>query len=156
MTKIVVVSDNHGDKKGIEEIEKRHFDADWFIHCGDAVMEEELLANFVVVKGNNDYDTSFPEKQIVEMKGIKALVLHGHQYPGLSFFGKSKLVEEAKREECGIVFYGHTHVFDNSQEGGIWFVNPGSLSYNRDRSNPSYAIVTINDGCIQVERKDYI
>ena len=54
-------------------------------------------------------------------------------------------IEAAKEEGCDIVFYGHTHSFYNNVVDDVYFVNPGSTFYNRDMSDPCYAIVNIDD-----------
>ncbi len=152
--KIVVVSDNHGNEKSLKDIKQMHPDASYFIHCGDALVSESALDGYIVVNGNNDYELSFPYERILEIDSLKILVTHGHFF--ISYFGKKKLIEHAKKLNCDLVLYGHTHLFDHSIEEGIHFINPGSLVRNRDGSAPSYAIIELNNTTLSVDRKDYI
>ena len=42
--------------------------------------------------------------------------------------------------EGDILFYGHTHVPDFSRRGGVWYVNPGSVSIPKENSPHSYLL----------------
>ena len=39
-----------------------------------------------------------------------------------------------------VLFYGHTHVPDFSDHGGVWWVNPGSVSIPKNGSRRSYIL----------------
>lgn len=152
--KIIVVSDNHGDYTSLLKIREAHSDADLFVHCGDALCDEEFLEGYLSVNGNNDYSLDFPYERIIDIEGFKTLVLHGHPY--LSFYGKQRLIDHAYAKGCSLVLFGHTHVFEWDIVNQVHFINPGSLSHNRDGTLPSYAIIEIENGILSVERKDYI
>ncbi|NMB18440.1 MAG: metallophosphoesterase [Erysipelothrix sp.] len=136
--KIVVCGDNHGLISPLEEILNKHPDADAYIHCGDSELPPEYLERFHAVTGNNDYFYKYPEYLIVDVKGIKIYVTHGHQYYGDRVDGLSST---AVNHHCDIACYGHTHVFDERYAKGVLCLNPGSLRYNRDGTNPSYAVI---------------
>lgn len=141
--KIVVVSDNHGKRRELEDIRRKydHFDA--FIHCGDSEMTQDELRGWVSVRGNNDYYVDLPDATVVKVKDYNILVTHSHL---VSYFRRTeRLVEMAQANQCQMVCFGHTHVFVDEVVEGIQLVNPGSIWYNRDRSNPCYALVEIND-----------
>lgn len=151
--KVVIVSDNHGKIECLKQIINKHQDADAFIHCGDSELPSEYLDKFVVVKGNNDYFTNYPELKIIEFGKHRILLTHGHQY----FFQtlQQQLAEKAIRHGCDIVCYGHTHVFNHAVIEGITLINPGSLFRNRDGSKIGYALMVINEDQIEVQRIDY-
>ena len=147
---IVLCSDNHGDRKSLDIILARHPGADLYLHCGDSEFSKDMLMPFASVRGNNDYDYSFPKYRVVETKHHNIYITHGNLY----YSNISELTKAAKKEDCDVVFYGHTHSFLNLQNGDVHLVNPGSTFYNRDMSDPCYAIVNFDDetGEISVER----
>ena len=58
-------------------------------------------------------------------------------------------MEKAKAKDCQIVMYGHTHTPVVEEENGILVINPGSLTYPRQRGRrPSYAVMEIEEGNI--------
>ena len=62
---IVLCSDNHGDRKSLDIILARHPKADFYLHCGDSEFTQSMLRPFASVRGNNDYDYSFPKERVV-------------------------------------------------------------------------------------------
>lgn len=149
--KFVVVSDNHGRLEPIQEVLNRHQNADGYYHCGDFEIPLAYLSQFAVVSGNNDY-ADVPMSMIINTPNHRILLIHGHRY--VSMYSIDRLVAKAKAERCSMVFYGHTHVFNDQIIDGIRFINPGSLSHNRDGSAPSYAIVEIDGGKVTVTRHE--
>ena len=149
MLKFVVVSDNHGRVEPISEVLNKHQFADGYIHCGDFEIPLSYLNQFAVVSGNNDY-ADVPNMLILNTPRHRILVMHGHRYA--SMYSIDRLVQKAKDERCSLVFYGHTHVFRDQIIDGIRFINPGSLSHNRDGSRPCYAIVEIDGSEVHVQR----
>lgn len=147
--KIVLVSDNHGNLKVIKDIATKHQDGDYYLHCGDSELNPALLRPFVSVKGNNDY-TDLPDHRIIKILNHQILLMHGHRY--VSFRNYDLLIKRAKELNCDVVFFGHTHMFLDACIDNIRLINPGSCSYNRDMTMPSYAIVDINDKEIRVKR----
>lgn len=151
MLKICLCSDNHGDIDSINEIKAKNINCDYYIHCGDSALPESELKPFISVKGNNDYEFDYPKQRILEIGGHRILVSHGQNYT-FSVFGLTSL---AKNNNCDVLFFGHTHQFFDDEYNGIRLINPGSTLYNRDWSNPCYALVNIDDnGKISVERID--
>lgn len=151
--KIVVVSDNHGRLEPLKDILMLHQDAEVFIHCGDSEMPAEYLSGYVSVKGNNDFYGDLPEYRIIDLNEYRILVTHGHRMMFLD--NREMLVNKAKSLNCDIVCFGHTHVYENRIQDGIVLVNPGSLSRNRDGSQTSYAIITIEGNNIKTKRLEY-
>lgn len=148
---IVVISDSHGRNEVFSQLREMYPSASAYIHCGDSECPSSELDGFVSIKGNNDLHYDYPKQIILNLDGIRCLLIHGHQYPMYSMV--EKLINKAQEEACKLVFYGHTHTFKVTRYDDITLVNPGSIHYNRDGSEPSYALVTIENGVIEVERK---
>lgn len=151
MIKIIAASDNHGDLDSIQEILNQNNNADFYLHMGDCCCNPNQIKPFVSVKGNNDYSFELPDYRIINIdSNNKVFMVHGHQY----VFNISKLVEDAKKNDCNIILCGHTHLFTDYYKEGVRIINPGSCYYNRDRSNPSYALITIDSDEIKVIKKE--
>ena len=148
--KVLIVSDTHGLDENLEETVLREAPFDYLIHCGDVEGREifiEALAECpcTIVAGNNDFFTDLPYEEEVTLEGHKILVTHGHHY----FVSRDydKLVENAQAKGCKIAMYGHTHMPVIENEDGILVINPGSLTYPRQRGRrPSYAVMQIEEG----------
>ena len=153
MKQILVVSDTHGRNSVHAELRNLYPNADAYLHCGDSESPASELDGFVSVKGNNDLYYDYPAQIILDLDGVRILLIHGHQYP--MYHMVERLILKAKEEECQLVLYGHSHAFKVTREDGITLVNPGSIHHNRDASLPSYAVITLNKGEITVERKEY-
>ena len=139
----IVVSDNHGNRKVLEQIKDKYPGALAFIHCGDSEMSARELAPYYAVCGNNDYGSDFPDETVVNVGPLKVYVTHGHL---LSYRNRVEdLAHLAKEKHCQVACTGHTHVFMDKMVDGIHIINPGSLFYNRDGSKTSYAVVEILD-----------
>lgn len=150
---IVVVSDTHGRNEVFQELRERHPEASAFLHCGDSETDEYALDGFVSVQGNNDYYSSHPMEIILDLEGTRVFMTHGQYFR--HFNRIETLVSKAKEHDCTLVLHGHTHVFDVQKVDGITLVNPGSLYHSRDGSLPSYALITIHQGQLEIKRIDY-
>ena len=151
MLKICLCSDNHGDIDSLNIVKSQNPNCDYYIHCGDSCLPENNIKPFISVKGNNDYDLDYPKQRVLEIGGHKILVCHGQNYT----FSVNGLSSLAKSKGCDVFFFGHTHEYFDDEFDGVRLINPGSIFYNRDWSNPCYAIVTIEDnGRIVSKRVD--
>ena len=150
--KILVASDNHFNKQALKDIVNIHQDCDMYLHCGDSDLSPVELKPFVAVKGNNDFFGDFPKFRVIDTPKHSFYITHGH----LEGCDYRRMGENAKKAGCDIVLYGHTHIYDDTIEDGIRFINPGSLSHNRDYTTPCYALITIDDktGEMDVKRID--
>ncbi len=151
--KIILVSDNHGTTDGLDYVIETHRDADYFIHCGDAELPTWMVDRFSVVQGNNDNYNQFPSNLVMPLGTHKAYICHGHRD---MFFGNfDMLADKAKQNGCDLCFFGHTHIPFNQLIDGVRVINPGSIWHNRDGSEPSYAIVTLDEDGVKVQRMIY-
>ncbi|MBU5481000.1 metallophosphoesterase family protein [Blautia sp. MSJ-19] len=148
--KVLIVSDTHGRDENLERAVMLETPFDMLAHCGDVEGREifiEALAECpcCIVSGNNDFFSDLPREDVIEIEGKRVLVTHGHYY-GVSM-DISGVAEEAKARECDMVFFGHTHKPVIEEIDGILAVNPGSLSYPRQRGRkPSYAVLETAPG----------
>ncbi|MGY3765412.1 metallophosphoesterase [Vagococcus vulneris] len=142
--KILAVSDNHGDRDVLVDI-LAHWQnkVDGFFHCGDSELEasDSLWRDYVVVKGNCDYDPKYRKTQTVDLDGVRIFMTHGHLY-GVNT-GMMALSYAAQEEHADIVLYGHTHKLAAELADDMVFVNPGSISQPRGRYShlKTYAII---------------
>ena len=152
--KIIVVSDNHGLAKPIKDIYDKYIDeTSLFFHCGDIELPLQALNGYMYVKGNNDYGNIKDEIIYKLDDDNKIFMTHGHHY--LYEGNLNKLYSKAKEHGCNIVLFGHTHRFTYKVINGVHLINPGSLRYNRDFTDPSYAIINIDNNIISVKKITY-
>lgn len=151
--KIVLVSDNHGQREGLEYVRTAHSDADYFFHCGDTELPPYELHGFAVVQGNNDYYGTYPMRKILEIGSHRIMLVHGHR--DVIFGHYEMLADKAAALGCDIACFGHSHIYHDSEVNGVRLLNPGSIWRNRDGSQPSYMIVTLDGDRILAERKTF-
>ena len=140
---VVVVSDSHGRTAYLDEILKRYSTADYFIHCGDFLLNQKDYPQFRVGLGNNDEANSYPEQLILDIGKHRLLVVHGHQYPSAK--RDQQLVKRAKACNADVVCFGHTHVPRKEYLDEVLLINPGALWRCIGKKGPSYAVLNIDD-----------
>lgn len=151
--KILVISDNHGDRQILVEVVQHWYGmVDAIFHCGDSELEptDELWQKVVVVKGNCDYDPKFAKSQDVLIGDSCIFMTHGHLY-GVNTSLES-LIQEATDVNANIVLYGHTHKLAAEKLGDKLVVNPGSISQPRGRFShlKTYAMIEWDEEQYQV------
>lgn len=141
--KIVIVSDSHGKSDILYDLLEEHHDAEYFLHCGDIELSEDMFPMYQTVRGNNDVFTHYPLEMVVEVPGHRIYMTHGHI---LNVWNRhDHLVEKAKEHGCDIACYGHSHISVIEKHDDVFIINPGSLWRSRDGKGPSYAILTITE-----------
>ena len=140
MLKIVVCSDNHGDKAILNRIVAKHPDATCYIHCGDSEMMEYELSPFLSVKGNNDYYIDNIDR-IIKIDNFNAYITHGHKM----YLSEDNMLARARKNKCNFFIFGHTHQPFYKCIDNIHLLNPGALSYPRSAQGCTYAIIKIED-----------
>lgn len=148
MEYIVVTSDSHGNTNALKDIALRYPDAFCYLNLGDFCDSEEAISPFLSVKGNNDY-LPIPLQRIITIDNKKILMLHGHNV----FLSLSNLLSIAKRNNCNIILYGHTHVLSYKVIDNIYIINPGAISYPRSEYGSTYALIYFNNNNIEVKFK---
>ncbi|MBQ7583163.1 MAG: metallophosphoesterase [Lachnospiraceae bacterium] len=149
--KILIVSDTHGRHETLMMVLRKEEPVDMLIHCGDTEGGEDWIRRHTsclsvpIVKGNNDFFSRLPSELELDVEGLHVFITHGHGY-GVSM-GMERLVEEAQSRRADIVMYGHTHRPVIEKDGGLWVINPGSLSFPRQEGHePTYIVMTAEKG----------
>ena len=155
MLKAAVFSDTHGSTAPMLEA-ARGAGADVLIHLGDYDRDAQALREafpdtpLFSVCGNCDVMPLSPEKLVVPLGPVQALLTHGHRY-GVSAAQADWLVYAAREAGAQIAMFGHTHSAYYETIGGVTLLNPGSAGRSR---TPSWALVTVFDnGAIACEIK---
>ncbi|MHA1148682.1 MAG: metallophosphoesterase family protein [Promethearchaeota archaeon] len=156
-TIIVVIGDTH--VSSIEELPQTMVDAikdaDWVIHTGDYT-RKKLIEDLILIKGKKfkgvygntdplDVQEAVPEKQIIEIHGIKIGITHPAS-GGSSSTTKSKVLKEFRNEKVDIIIFGHTHEALIENSNGFLLLNPGQGYIERYsyRSITSFLIIEID------------
>jgi len=106
-----------------------------------------ILANIpmITVRGNGDFlRTDYNFDEVVEVKGKKIFLTHGHRYNVKQ--GIMNLYYKALELNADLVLFGHTHIPIVEKIDGITIMNPGSPTFPRgfNRKN-TIGILTIGD-----------
>ena len=157
MLRIAVFSDTHGNTAPMLTAARQE-KPDVLIHLGDhdrdaLVLREEFPDTpLYSVCGNCDLMPLAPEKLVVQLGPVKALLTHGHIY-SVSRWQADSLVYAAQEAGAQIAMFGHTHRAVNDQLGGVTLLNPGTAGKGADLS---WALVTVFDnGAISCEIKRF-
>ena len=143
---ILVLSDSHGNVgnmiRAVEQVQP-----DRVLHLGDCqrdltALEGEFPAlPMEGVPGNCDYGSCDQPERLIELGGVRILMLHGHTRGVKS--DAMRAVWAAR--ECGaqVLLFGHTHrpLVDN--DGSLLVLNPGAAG---DPLRPTCGILTIENG----------
>ncbi len=132
MKKLIVLSDTHGSKRGIEKLRSLIAENDYVVHLGDGAGDmREITAEFpekiYSCAGNCDFCSPFPEEGILEVEQSRVFYCHGHRY------GVKRdlyaLAQAAKARDCDVALYGHTHLARVDRIDGVTLINPGTLRH---------------------------
>ena len=139
--KILLVSDSHGDYQALDQLAAKYPNMDLYLHAGDSEQDEFSIKPFISVRGNCDHYYDFPNYLVILSPFGNIYVQH------TPYVSKSVINEHNAK----IVIHGHTHVRRNETKNGILFINPGAISYARDKFNGSYAIIEIDSKNVEVK-----
>ena len=153
--KVAVFSDTHTNTaRMLDAVRKTKPDA--IIHLGDHERDTLCLKQefpgipLYSVCGNCDFSPTAPAKAVVSLGPVKAFLTHGHLYH--VDWNTDSLVYAAMEAGCKIAMFGHTHVPENTEFGGVTVLNPGTAGKGRKLT---YAMVEIFDnGGIACEIRD--
>lgn len=146
--KILVTGDTHGDNRLILELilEEK---PDRIIHLGDYTKDGEILFKALdipinIVRGNGDFESSYPLEELLEISGKKIFFTHGHSYKVKA--GIDRIYYRALELGSHIALFGHTHIPLLVEEENLCIMNPGSPSLPRslDRKK-TYGIINIGE-----------
>lgn len=146
--KIVVMSDSHYDRKSVEAVRSHLEDADVLLHCGDGAPDIEIFkttfkGEMYAVCGNCDMNCTYPQERILEFKGIKIFMAHGHRYNVK--YEYHSIIYRCREVGASIGVFGHSHkaMIDKDQEVNI--MNPGSVSLPYIGNKKTIGIIEVLD-----------
>lgn len=145
--RVVVISDTHGSVRALRDIILHYQEeAVCFIHCGDGEREVQAArgqfpnTRLYAVRGNCDYDSSFPAVQQIEVGGQSIFFTHGHLHQVK--YTLDRLKDAARNVGANIVLYGHSHCSYTQYDDGLYIMNPGSPTQPREGS-ASFGVIDI-------------
>lgn len=151
--KCIIISDIHGARRELQKALSLHGDADAVFFLGDGVREaeEQALADvgrrhWLAVRGNCDFSSDFLGAQMkktdsITLCGKKIVFTHGDLY-GVKYH-RAGLYKLAADTGADILLFGHTHRKHEEYIGGVYYVNPGSISGGD--TGKSCAILTLDE-----------
>ena len=145
MRRILLVSDSHNSPVYIDRMAKRYAEerCEGIIHLGDFVEDAEKLERLTgvraeKVRGNCDEYSREPAWTVLELKGVRLLLCHGHT------FGVKRslyeLSEAAARQNARVALFGHTHQAYVGHVDNVLLVNPGALVQGK------YCVLELENG----------
>jgi putative phosphoesterase len=129
--------------------------ADLIVHCGDFTSHafwDELNAlgpPVAGVHGNMDepaLQELLPKDRVIRVEQAYIGMVH---IPGPRAGREARL--RARFPDCDAVIYGHTHVPDLTEDGGVWILNPGSPTERR--KSPSHSMLVLAVAARQIAPK---
>ena len=146
MKSIIVISDTHGNIRGIEKLFPLFDECDYIIHLGDTSTDGQTIRrNYpdktYLLNGNCDLSKAGEDELILDFEGVKIFACHGDAY-GVKR-GYDRIAYKCRQEGCQVCLFGHTHAPIEKTVGEVLLFNPGTLK--RYAPN-SYLYLTLNDG----------
>ncbi len=146
MKKLIILSDTHGNRHVAEQLYALVNENDYVVHLGDGADDMRELRGLFPDKvyacaGNCDLFTPLPDEGELEVEHVKILYCHGHRYGVKEDL--IRLAREAKRRDCRIALYGHTHTARIDEIDGVTLINPGSMRFAPCKGG-SYCYLVIN------------
>lgn len=143
-----------GSRPAAQPGSRRTPPVDMIVHCGDYYADaQEIRARLgipiLAVKGNCDGCFDLDACSVLETGCGDILVTHGHMED--VGFSMQKLYYKALESGCIGAFFGHTHRSVFVETGGVYLLNPGSLSQPRDGSGGTFALVTTSEAGLQAK-----
>lgn len=152
MTKIIVLSDIHGNTKIVDQILKDN-SYDYSIIAGDYTCDPSFINSRFdyIVRGNNDFDSN-KDELFFTIDNFKFYLCHGHligsyeQLDDYDFMNK-----QLNEKKVDVFIHGHTHVSKIFEYKNGIVINPGSTTYPRGGTQASYAIIIIDNNTISCD-----
>ena len=145
-----VFSDTHG-RSALLPGHAERLGASAVIHLGDHARDAANIAlPKYLVRGNCDAASDYPSELLLEIGQTRVFLAHGHHY-GVRHDPK-RLIEKARSLGACFALYGHTHIADIYNDGGVIAANPGSLTQPRSHlQGPCYGKLVYDNGRLDFE-----
>lgn len=152
MVRIAVLSDTHNNQILFRKCLEREDYLDYIFHLGDFYEDlddnVDLLKDRILVRIPGIYhqgytDRTLPKSSSQIIEGWKILLVHD--------------IRDAYKESRNhdIVLFGHSHKSSVELKRNIYYINPGHLKRNIDRTyEASFCILEINNQQIQITFKN--
>lgn len=152
--KFLVISDTHGSIEEAETVYRSLSGINQIIHLGDYQRDGWLLENrlgvpVTALKGNMDGSYSNDDYRIIDTEFGKIYLSHGHMEAVK--YSTHNLLYKAASLGCKAAFYGHTHTPLFEDLGGMYLLNPGSLTRPRGSRQGSYAVINTGKDSFDAE-----
>lgn len=147
--KILIVSDTHKSHGNLERVMEQEGPVDLLIHLGDVEGREDYIEALAgcpthIVSGNNDFFSRLPWEEEFFVGDLHVFITHGHGY--FVGMGEERLKAEARGRGADVAMYGHTHMPALTVEPDLVTLNPGSISYPRQKGRqPSYIVMELDE-----------
>ena len=147
--KILIIGDTHGRDEPFMDVLKEVENFDLLLYTGDSegfdiVYDEFSPAPVIRIAGNNDFLTDAPYERTFLLNGFRIFMTHGNRYD--LFEGYDRICRMARQKRADILVCGHTHQPVARYEGRLLVLNPGSISYPRQKTRrPTYIVLTLPD-----------
>lgn len=145
MKRILILSDTHGLLR--PEVLEYLSAADLIIHGGDintrAIVDKlGEYAPLSIIRGNNDKEWAedLPQSLTFAVEGVRFFLIHNKAHIPAGLSG------------VDVVVYGHSHKYACQEQDGVLWLNPGSCGPRRFHQEITLAVMTVDDGHIQVEK----
>ncbi len=149
--KILVFSDVHGKKDRLLTVLKKHNDAEYKISLGDSELRRGFLQkhDIIAIKGNYPLDAGLAYEHIMDIGGLKWLLVHGHKNRVKQ--GYETLYHKILETESDLALHGHTHQLHIEEISNKYFINPGAINNARGNYDESYLIIHHNPPILELE-----
>lgn len=157
MLRIAVISDTHGHTGNLKAVLGELGPVDWLLHAGDHLEDAAPLGRALnlssdrvrAVVGNCDMPRRQPARELVELGGVRIMLVHGHLHDVKSRL--DRLYYAAQEAGARVAIFGHSHTPHLEDDGLVLLFNPGSLSLPRRRTDPpSCGLIEIEEGRLMV------
>ena len=149
--RILVLSDSHGNVENMARCVELT-EPDVILHLGDCQRDAEALHRqfpslpMQSVPGNCDWGSYDQPERLIELGGVRILMLHGHTRNVKS--SPMAAMYAAREYGAQVLLFGHTHrpLVDN--DGTLLTLNPGAAG---DWEHPTCGVLTIENGKADVK-----
>ncbi|BDG61538.1 metallophosphoesterase [Caldinitratiruptor microaerophilus] len=145
--RVAVLSDTHGRLGPVRLLRGRLGAVDFLLHAGDFHADARACAaifglppdRVAAVVGNCDFPDQEPAEQVLELEGVRIVLVHGHRHDAKK--GPLRVYLRARELGCRVAVFGHSHVPLLEEHEGVLLLNPGSPSFPRLPGKPGSCAV---------------